>query len=154
MPNTTHGGSMKSANAIGVIACVALLGLSACSAGSSSTPVSAAKPSTVTVLYEVDGTASGADITIETGDGTSQQSVKVPLTSKSSGKQGLTFTMQRGSFVYISAQNKGKMRPGASVNSPDFYGSLTCRITVEGTVISENTTTGEYGIASCKGSAG
>lgn len=39
------------------------------------------------------------------------------------------------------AQNKGE------------YRSVTCRITVDGIVISENTSSGEYGIATCKGSS-
>ena len=145
---------MKSVSAVGLLACLTLAGLSACSsAGSSAAPVSVAEAATVSVLYEVDGSASAADITLETGSGTSQQSVKVPLTSKSSGKKGLTFNMERGAFVYISAQNTGQMRPGASINSPDFYGRVTCRITVDGKVISENSTTSKYGIASCKGTA-
>lgn len=132
-----------------------LLAVSACSSNSTSNTSSGANalPTTVKVVYEVVGTATGADITIETGSGTSQQSISVPLTSKSSGSTGLTFTMKRGAFVYISAQNKGKMRKGANVADKDFYGSLTCRITADGTVISENTTTSQYGIASCKGSA-
>ncbi|WP_426938582.1 hypothetical protein ACQCSV_13565 [Pseudarthrobacter sp. S3] len=132
-----------------------LLGVSACSSGSSSNSNSGsnALPSTVNVLYEVVGTATGADITIETGDGTSQQSISVPLKSKSTGANGLSFTMKRGAFVYISAQNKGNMRKGASVSDADFYGSLTCRISVDGTIISQNSTTSKYGIASCKGSA-
>ncbi|MET3705869.1 hypothetical protein ABIB17_000468 [Arthrobacter sp. UYEF6] len=132
-----------------------LLAVSACSSTSTSNTSSGsnALPSTVNVLYEVSGTATGADITIETGSGTSQQSISVPLKSKSSGATGLSFTMERGAFVYISAQNKGNMRKGASVSDKDFYGSLTCRISVDGTVISENTTTSKYGIASCKGSA-
>lgn len=135
-------------------AALILLGVSACAAnGTTSRTASEALPSTVKVVYEVDGTATGADITVETGTGTSQQSVKVPLTSKS-GTTGLTFQMERGSFVYISAQNKGRMRAGANATSSDFYGSVTCRIKVNGKVISENTTTSKYGIASCDGKAG
>lgn len=143
---------MKSILAVGAIASATLLLLSACSSGGSSTAASAARPSTVKVLYEVDGTSTGADITLETGDGTSQQSVKVPLKGKTSGNRGLTFVMQRGSFVYISAQNKGKMNPNFT-SSSDFYGTVTCRITVDGVVVSENTTTSQYGIATCKGTA-
>lgn len=45
----------------------------------------------------------------------------------------------RGDFVYISVQNQ---QPA---------GSVTCRITVDGTVVSENTSTGAYAIATCQG---
>lgn len=95
-----------------------------------------------TVVYELDGTAAAADITIETPTGTTQQQgVDVPLTTKGGGK-GLTIRgFSPGAFVYLSAQNTGG------------YGSLTCRIKVDGDVVSENTATGAYAIATCKGTA-
>lgn len=93
------------------------------------------------VLYEVEGTASSVSITIEAPGGTQQGADKaVPLTTQT-GKRGLTFFFEPGSFVYISAQNQ------------DSSGSVTCRITVDGVVIAENTSSGGYTIATCKGSA-
>ena len=93
----------------------------------------------VEVLYEVEGTAPSASLTIESPSGTEQAKISLPLTNKS-GTLGLTLKFNRGAFVYVSAQNE------------DDFGSVTCRITVDGQVVSENTSTGEYGIASCKGS--
>ncbi|WP_426566425.1 hypothetical protein ACPPVT_07715 [Angustibacter sp. McL0619] len=96
---------------------------------------------TVPVLYEVEGTATSTDITFQTPTGTSQGSgLAVPLVSQA-GPHGLQFTFQIGAFVYLSAQNGGDT------------GDITCRITADGQVISENTATGEYAIATCKGAA-
>jgi hypothetical protein len=90
------------------------------------------------VIYELDGTATDANITIETPTGMSQQSVDVPLRNKS-GSKGLRFTdFNYGAFLYISAQNDGE------------YGDLTCRIRVDGEVVSENTASGAYAIATCQ----
>ncbi len=95
----------------------------------------------VHVVYELDGTASSADITIQTDSGgtSQQQGVDVPLRNKAGG-EGLRFTFDGGEFVYISAQNNGS-------------GTLTCRIKADGVVISENTASGEFAIATCEGTA-
>jgi hypothetical protein len=107
-----------------------------------STSGTSAYSSTVQVLYEVEGTAKGVDVTLEAETGTSQLNDKaVPLANKTTGKKGLTYSMSRGHFVYLSAQNQGSS------------GTITCRITVDGTVVSTNTSSGGYAIASCKGTA-
>lgn len=96
------------------------------------------------VVYEVEGSASSVSITIETPTGTSQQEgVGLPLAPEGGGvgEHGLSANFQRGDFVYISAQNDGET------------GTVTCRITVDGRVVSENTADGAYSIATCKGSA-
>lgn len=64
----------------------------------------------------------------------------MPLISKA-GTAGLTFRFPAGAFVYISAQQK------------DGGHTITCRITVDGRVVSENTSVGEFQIASCQGQA-
>jgi len=92
------------------------------------------------VTYEVDGSATSASVTMEMPSGTSQVSVDLPLTNQD-GDVGVTNKFSRGSFVYISAQNK------------ESYGSVTCRIKVDGAVISENTSSGAYAIATCKGTS-
>jgi hypothetical protein len=93
------------------------------------------------VIYEVEGSARSVNITIETPSGTSQQNdLVVPIVNKA-GETGLRSTFTAGDFVYISAQNQGE------------HGTVTCRITSDGVVISENTASGAYAIASCKGSA-
>jgi hypothetical protein len=108
------------------------------SASSSSGSLSRSLPR---VLYEVEGTAEGASITYSTSSGIAQNSgVKVPLTAKGGSQRGITLTMDRGDFVSISAQNLGSS------------GSLTCRITVDGVVVSRVTSSGAYAIASCSGS--
>lgn len=109
--------------------------------GSSSSGSGSYTSSVRTVVYEVEGTAKSVDITMESTSGTSQQSnLKVPLSSKS-GSRGLTVEMNRGDFVYISAQNQGSS------------GSVTCRITVDGAVVSTVTSSGGYTIATCSGTA-
>jgi hypothetical protein len=80
---------------------------------------------------------------MESGTGTVQQNDKaVPLGTKSSGTRGISVTMMRGHFAYLSAQNTGAS------------GTITCRITVDGVVVSTNTSSGAYAIASCKGTVG
>jgi hypothetical protein len=92
------------------------------------------------VVYEVEGTAAAANLTISDGNGSlSQQAdVRLPLrASATSTEIGLPFTMQVGDFAQISAQNTGEK------------GSVTCRITVDGVVIDEVTSSGAYVIAAC-----
>lgn len=96
-----------------------------------------------TVRYAVTGDTDQASITMQTPTGSSQQNdIDVPLQSKSSGNQYLEFTFTAGDFVYLSAQNS------------QGYGSVTCAITTDdGDLISQNTASGGYAIATCKGTA-
>lgn len=97
-----------------------------------------------TVLYEAEGAGArglrSARITLQSADGGTQQSeINLPLKNRQGGT-GITIPgFSTGAFVYLSVQNT------------DAAGSVTCRITVDGTVISENTSSGGYVIASCKG---
>lgn len=93
-----------------------------------------------TVVYELGGSVGWADVTMATPTGTSQITPDVPLVT-TGGDTGLTYTFPDGAFVYISAQKT------------DEGGTITCRITVDGVVISENTSSAAYGIATCEGSA-
>lgn len=95
---------------------------------------------TVVVVYEVEGSAGGADITLQTPTGTEQVTADLPLMSRA-GLRGLRFDFPRGAFVYLSAQKD------------DVGGVVRCRITVDGYVVSENESTAAYGIASCQGRA-
>ncbi len=127
------------------VAVVALVGwidsTSRTPVSSSSSSESSYLSSARKVVYEVEGTAKSVDITIETPSGTSQQqNLKVPLESKD-GHVGLRFEMERGDFVYVAAQNQGSS------------GTVTCRITVDGVIVSKVTSSGAYAIASCDGSA-
>lgn len=100
-----------------------------------STPVTTACP--CSVVYEVEGTATGTDVTLQTDTGRVQQTNStIPLTDKSTGSRGFRFTGSSGSRVYISALNTG---PG---------GTITCRITVNGNVVS--TDSGDS-VATCAG---
>lgn len=98
--------------------------------------------STHAVLYEAEGQRArglrSASITLQTPDGSSQAQVNLPMRTKA-GDTGLTYTFTTGDFVYLSVQNQ------------DAAGSVTCRITVDGSVISENTSSGGYAIATCQG---
>lgn len=95
----------------------------------------------VTVVYQVSGTATSADITYKTPSGISQQQgVDVPLKLADGTGYGISYSFQSGDFVSISAQNKGG-------------GDIVCTITVDDRVISKNTASGEYAIASCDGTA-
>jgi len=90
------------------------------------------------VVYEVEGTAPGADITMTDSSGSiSQQSgLAVPLQS-TSGEPGIRLPIPCGDFASISAQNTGGR------------GTITCRITADGVVLDETSSSGAYVIASC-----
>ncbi|MDQ0865712.1 hypothetical protein [Arthrobacter globiformis] len=131
----------------GEIATVSLLAavmlvLAGCGGSSAERSSSNSKSVNLTseVLYEVEGTQESASVTYETPTGTSQADLDIPMKRKSSSAPGLLLTFNTGEFVYISAQGR------------DSSGSVRCRITVDGTVISENIASG-YGIATCKGTS-
>jgi hypothetical protein len=94
---------------------------------------------TYDVMYQVDGTATSADLTLTTANGgtSQQQDVALPI-KNSAGQDGLHITVTKGTFVYISAQNNGG-------------GTITCHIFINGLEAISNTSSGEYTIASCSG---
>lgn len=95
-------------------------------------------PDVATVVYEVEGDGAYFDLTAETPTGTTQATPDLPLRLDTG--EPMTHEFQRGAFVYVAAQSKdGRV--------------ITCRITVDGTVVAENTSTGKFGIATCKGTA-
>lgn len=92
--------------------------------------------STREVVYEMEGDGTHFSMTASTPTGTTQQNPDLPLRKQGGGN--LTFTFAPGEHVYISGQ---------VINGR----TLTCRIKVDGAVISENTSSGEYSIATCSG---
>jgi hypothetical protein len=94
----------------------------------------------VEVGYLVLGSASEASITIETPTGSRTENVPVPLINQED-RRGLFFDFLPGEFLYLSAQNQNE------------FGSVTCRITVDGETISENTASGAFAIAQCEGTS-
>lgn len=103
----------------------------------------------VEVRYEAEGDPLTYDpkgtygsVTMKTPTGTSQSDPDLPMGVKDSASPGLTMTFQAGDFVYLSVQNNG---------STD---NVRCRITASnGVVLSENSSTSSYGIATCQGRA-
>jgi hypothetical protein len=88
------------------------------------------------VVYEVTGDGTYFSMTASTPTGTVQQNPDLPLQTTDGGNFG--FNAPPGEPLYISAQ----IENGSSI---------TCRIKVDGVIISENTSTGTYSIASCDG---
>ena len=104
------------------------------------TPIQATPPDTsVDVVYYLDGTATGADLTYTDGSGNIQQQtgVGVPMVRESDGEPGMRVTAQRGAFVQFSAQNTGDS------------GDLNCSIEADGRVINTGHSSGGYAIVSC-----
>ncbi len=120
---------------------VTALILSGCSTSPRATPTVIVTPETHTYAYYLTGTAGGADVTYNTGSGTSQASdIALPLQNKS-GTYGIQFTeADAPSFLYISAQNTGE------------DGELKCRIQMDDVVLAENTSSGAYAIVTCQAS--
>jgi hypothetical protein len=109
--------------ATGTLAVIAVLALTACSAATGATAHQ--------VRYEVTGTATTADLTLEGEDGTVQQNDQpVPWSYARDATDG--------EFLYVSAQNKGD-------------GDITCSITVDGQQVRSSTSTGEYAICQADG---
>lgn len=115
--------------------------LTACSP-SASTSSSAPPDAPLVVTYEVVGQGtSTASLTIATPTGTSQSKADLPVRNKS-GSEGLIFHgFSHGAFLYVSAQND------------EDSGEVTCRIKVGDAVVSENSASGAYEIATCQAQA-
>lgn len=134
-----------------IVILLAVLALAGCSG---KTPVAQTPPAVTpvvtpavtkhAVVYESEApdstTARTATYTLRSDDGgTRQGEFDLPLRNQN-GTNGLTFTgFGSGAFVYLSIQNG------------DEYGSVSCRITVDGAVISENSSDGGFTIATCQG---
>lgn len=83
------------------------------------------------VVYEVDGTALSVQLTTGDGSGTVEQEYgrRLPLTR--------SYRMNSGDFAQVTAQNTGA------------FGSVTCRVVVDGQVIATDTADGAYMTATC-----
>ena len=131
---------------VGVILLVIVISALSKSKSSSTTSASSANSSTseyvlpaaVTptgvVTYSISGNFTSASLTYQTPTGSTQKVIY-----QAGNVQTATF--DAGGFVYLSAQNDGDS------------GSVTCTITEDGTVMSTNTATGAYTIATCNGQA-
>lgn len=87
------------------------------------------------VKYSVEGTARAVSITLQNSQGgTEQGDYKLPFSEN--------FTMQAGSFAYISAQNLGER------------GSVTVKIFIDEILWKEASSSGAYKIASTSGIVG
>ena len=81
-------------------------------------------------------------MTLETPNGSEQFSPDIPMRNTETGRHGLTLRFSVGDFVYISAQNNTAL------------GNVVCSIRgSDGTVISQNRASSNYGIATCEGTA-
>ncbi|HXH36012.1 MAG TPA: MmpS family transport accessory protein [Plantibacter sp.] len=98
----------------------------------------------VTVVYEVTGTSAASSITYATftdgNSGTEQANDQaLPFTKEFTIKAGGTFDY---TSFYLMA-----------MNGMDDTGDISCKITVDGEVVAEQTSTGEYASASCSASS-
>ncbi len=85
------------------------------------------------VTYYVEGSTGSASLTYNNEQGgTQQEKVSVPWQK--------SFSMQRGNFVYISAQNQ------------QSFGDISVRIVVDGKEFKRSEASGGYTIASASGS--
>lgn len=131
----------------GLVAAILVLAVTGCSSDDepttapvpSATTTTAASPPEVVFFAEGTDTKSGS-ITLRTeSGGTIQKDVALPMTNTSTGKPGLASTQfKSGDFLYISLQNS------------QGYGSVTCRIEVDGVELDKATSSGGYKIASCQ----
>ena len=114
-------------------------GITGCNDHAASPLPTVAASTTSDVVYKVTGTAKAVNLTMQSAAGIVQQNnAAVPVRNKT-GSEGLHYTMSPSAFVYVAAQNQGA------------YGTVTCSIEVDGVVVSTNTSTGGYSIATCQG---
>ena len=108
--------------------------------GCGSAEGSASSRPTVTFFAEgVDTEAAALTMRSESG-GTLQKDVSLPLKDVTTGVQGLVSDQfERGDFLYFSMQNS------------NGFGSVTCRIVVDGEEVDRATASGGYKIATCQG---
>ena len=92
------------------------------------------------VKYEIQGTAKTAAVTYSTPSGTVQNTADLPMMNQS-GSAGIRFTAEPGQSLYVSAQNQGE------------HGTVECVISVDGVIVSDNTSSGAYTIAQCSATA-
>lgn len=142
-----HGVRNAAVLVVGIFALLAaiaaLLNAGSKSDGAPTLPATVASytPAIHTVSYEADGVDTKAgNYTLRSADGgTRQGDADLPLMNKAGGVGLQLSGFQPGDFVYLSVQNE------------NGFGSVTCRIVVDGRTISENTSTGGYTIATCQG---
>jgi hypothetical protein len=118
-----------------------LIGVTACTGPATSNRDSSTPAAKHIVKFFAEGTETKwAAVTMRTeSGGISQFTPDLPMVTKA-GDVGLTFdTYPSGSFLYFSMQNK------------EGYGSVTCRITIDGVKVDEATSSGGYAIATCQG---
>src|SRR5215207_94538 len=134
--------SRKTRIALAAVGALFVAGLFASANDDDESTESPSDESLTSVWYEVDGDSGKTRVTIETGTETRQSTVALPMKDDANAK-GVLVTAEPGTLVYLSAQNQDGLKSG----------KITCRITVDGDVISEETAVGAYAIATCKGKA-
>ena len=92
------------------------------------------------VIYFGEGSARSVSFTAQVNGGSSQGETSLPVTN-TKGQLGLRQCMAPSDFVYFSIQNQ------------DDYGDVTCKIEVDGRMISSVRSAGAYVIATCSGMA-
>lgn len=98
------------------------------------TPSGAPTADTAAVVYEILGSGAASNISYNTdgaGSIAQESDVTLPWRKEITIKRGFAITT-------LTAQNKGS-------------GQLTCRISVDGAVSKENTSTGKYAVVTCAG---
>jgi hypothetical protein len=96
----------------------------------------------VNVWYHVESDrARSASVTMTTPTGQVQANPDLPMKRRDATVSGVDYDFPRGSIVGIVAQNN------------DSYGSITCKISVDGVYVSENTSSGAYAVVSCSATA-
>lgn len=124
---------------LGAIFLVIFLGVGACTlfVGAVANEIDNETKREVTITYEVTGTGTSAAITYSGRDFNTAQETDAPLPWSRD----------------VTIDGLGKTVSLTATNGMDD-GTVTCRITADGTVLAEQTSSGPFASASCIGSAG
>jgi hypothetical protein len=125
----------------GILVVAVTISVASTAGTDTSSASSGSRNSSHTVTYIVEGTTKQASITYRNayGDTSQQSDIDVPLTLVDGGRGIQMSGMERGDFLYISAQNSEK------------YGTVSCAIEVDGVRVKQNVSRGGYTIATCSG---
>ena len=113
--------------------CLVFYALSRCTVGGGGDGGGGGTSNAIRITYEVMGDIATVDLTYENASGNTEQRTDL-------SPWDMSFDADPGQYLYISAQLEA-------------FGTVTCNIKANGTVIETATSKGEYVIASCSGLA-
>lgn len=141
---------MKNTQRLAIVGAIAALALTGCSAPSTASPAASAAPSSApaagrTVTYDVTGDGGAASnisySTFNGGGGGSESAANAPLPFQKVIPLQASTILSSSVFSLVGQAGQNGT-------------TISCKITVDGKVIAQQTSTGAYAVVTCSGTAG